>query len=285
MPQGSNSVGVVKNILRYAVKSMGGEALDESLVTDGGLLGDRSYAVIDRSNDKVASAKMPRKWGELLSLSAQFVTPPTVAEPLPPVEIKWPDGSAVVSDTGDPDTRLSEMVGRSVTLTTSKPDVVSLERLDPLEAEETILDIGDIMMEGRFSDYAALHILTTASLQRLSDLRSDVQFEIGRFRPNLVIDTGGTETGFIENDWVGRTITIGDEVRLKITDPTPRCAIPTMAQHGGIGQDTQVLRTIVKHNMLPVPLLGDEVLPCVGVYAFVIQGGSIKQGDQVRVEA
>ena len=38
---------------------MCGEELDEGLVSEGGILGDRSFAVIDRSNGKVASAKLP----------------------------------------------------------------------------------------------------------------------------------------------------------------------------------------------------------------------------------
>ena len=70
MSSQSNSVGSIQNIWRYAVKSMGGEELNEALVTDGGLLGDRGYAVIDQANGKVGSAKMPKKWGNLLTLNS-----------------------------------------------------------------------------------------------------------------------------------------------------------------------------------------------------------------------
>jgi uncharacterized protein YcbX len=137
-----------------------------------------------------------------------------------------------VSDAGDVDARLSGAAGRPVTLTTARPENISLERLDPLQAEETILDIGDLMMEGRFSDYAALHLLTTATLARLSELRPESQFDARRFRPNLVVETAEDQSGFIENDWVGRTVAIGDDVRLRVSDPTPRCSIPTLAQTG-----------------------------------------------------
>lgn len=282
--QSTKEIGTIKTILRYAVKSMGGEGLDEALVTDGGLLGDRGYALIDQSNGKIGSAKMPTKWGGLLALHATFVAPPRAGEPLPPVKIDWPNGDTVISDAGDVDARLSKTVGRTVKLTTTRPETISLERLDPLADEEVILDIGAIMMEGRFSDYAALHLLTTASLARLSELSPDIAFEAGRFRPNLVIEAASGQHGFIENDWVGRTVAIGDDVRLRISDPTPRCAIPTLAQHGGIEADSRTLRAIVEHNVLPVPLLDDRVLPCVGVYGFVIQGGSVRKGDAVRVE-
>ncbi|MDP6475015.1 MAG: MOSC domain-containing protein [Alphaproteobacteria bacterium] len=284
MPDNSNAVGTIKTIRRYAVKSMGAEELEESLVTGGGLLGDRGYALIDAENGKIGSAKMPTKWGGLLALHASFTEPPRAGEALPPVRIDWPNGDSVTSDADDVDARLSATVGRAARLSSTRPEVISLERLDPLADEEVILDIGHIMMEGRFSDYAAIHMLTTASLARLSEIRPDVSFDAGRFRPNLVIEAAAGRTGFIENDWVGRTVAIGDDVRLRISDPTPRCYIPTLAQYGGIEADFRALQTVVDNNVLPVPLLDDRILPCVGVYGFVEQVGKIRKGDSVRVE-
>ena len=281
--QSTREVGAVKALLRYAVKSMNGEDLDEALITEGGILGDRAYALIDRTNGKVASAKYPKKWGRVIELSARFVEPPRADAPPPPVRITWPKGEVVVSDAGDVDARISETLGRPVTLTTARPVDVSLERLDPLEAEETISDIGDLMMEGRFSDYAALHLLTTATLARLSELGPASQFDARRFRPNLVVETAEDQSGFVENDWVGRTLAIGESVRLRVSDPTPRCAIPTLAQTG-LPMDPKVLRSIVEHNRLAVPLLDGKLLPCAGVYAFVVQGGTLRSGDPVRIE-
>ena len=282
MTSHSTDGGTVKALWRYPVKSMAGTKLDEALVTEGGILGDRAYAVIDRASGRVGSAKTPKKWAGLMALAADFVHPPEAGAPLPPVRIVWPDGTALASDDGDPDTRLSETLGRPVTLTTERPEAPSLERLDPLAAEETIVDIGELMMAGRFSDYAALHLITTATLARLAALRPESTFTARRFRPNVTIATPEGADGFVENEWVGRELAIGDEVRLRISDPTPRCSIPTIAQRD-VEKDPQVLRTIVEHNSLPVPLLEGEVLPCAGVYAFVVRGGTVRRGDAVRV--
>ena len=279
--QGTNG-GTVKALWRYPVKSMAGAKLDEALVTEGGILGDRAYAVIDRTSGRVGSAKTPKKWAGLMALAADFVEPPEPGAPLPPVRIVWPDGTASASDGGDPDARLSETLGRPVTLTTERPEAPSLERLDPLADEETIVDIGELMMAGRFSDYAALHLITTATMARLAELRPDSKFNARRFRPNVTIATPEDQTGFVENDWVGREVAIGDEVRLRISDPTPRCSVPTLAQEN-LEKDPQVLRTLVEHNTLPVPVLDGESLPCAGVYGFVIQGGTVKRGDAVQV--
>ena len=274
--------GTVKALWRYPVKSMAGTKLDEALITEGGILGDRGYAVIDRTSGRVGSAKTPRKWAGLMALAADFVRPPRPGAALPPVRIAWPDGTEATSDEGDTDARLSATVGRPVTLTTERPETPSLERLDPLAADETIVDIGALMMTGRFSDYAALHLVTTATMARLAALRPGSTFNARRFRPNVTIASPEGAQGFVENDWVGREVAIGDEVRLRISDPTPRCSIPTLAQ-ADLEKDPQILRTIVAHNSLPVPILDDRVLPCAGVYAFVVRGGTVKRGDAVRV--
>jgi len=277
-------IGTIQSIRRYAVKSMGPQEIDQSFVSEHGIVGDRAYAVIDQATNKIGSAKMPKKWGALLGLSSAYTAEPQDGQPLPPVQINWPDGSSVTSHTGDVDARLSEILDRPVRLTTVRPEEVSLERMDPLATEETIADIGEIMMEGRFSDYAAMHMLTDASIAELSRLSPDIDFNPGRFRPNLVIQATEELRGFVENDWVGKTVRIGDDVRVRISDPTPRCLIPTQAQHGGIAKDMNVVSTIVEYNKLPVPVLENEKLPCVGVYGFITQIGNIRTGDPVRVE-
>lgn len=274
--------GTVKALWRYPVKSMAGTKIDEAQVTEGGILGDRAYAVIDRESGRVGSAKTPKKWAGLMTLAADFVAPPEAGAPPPPVRIVWPDGASLGSDAADADARLSETLGRPVTLTTERPEAPSLERLDPLAEDETIVDIGELMMAGRFSDYAALHLMTTATLARLTELRPESKFNARRFRPNVMITPPEGESGFVENAWVGRELAIGDEVRLRISDPTPRCSVPTLAQQE-LDRDPQLLRTIVEHNTLPVPVLDGEALPCAGVYGFVVRGGLLRRGDRVRV--
>lgn len=279
----ADAAGAVGTIYRYPVKSMLGEVLDDAGLEESGVLGDRAYALIDRDTGKVASAKLPAKWGGLLEFSARFVTAPRPNSPVPAVRIEWPDGTHVATDAGDPDGLLSEALGRRVTLTTTRPDTVSVERLDPLDPAGGIRDIGGIMLRGRFTDYAPIHLITTATLAQLSALRPDIRFDARRFRPNFVVETAAGRSGFVENGWIGRTIAIGDEVRLRISDPTPRCSVPTLAQKD-IPRDPQVLRAIVEHNRLPVPLLENEALPCAGVYGFVMRGGTVRRGDALRIE-
>jgi uncharacterized protein len=282
MLNSSSSTGTVTALWRYPVKSMQGEALSSALVTDNGIFGDRVYALIDQMTGKVASAKYPRKWGKLLGCHASFTDSPDTSKSFPTVQITLPNQMVVTSEQEQVHTLLSDLIEREVTLTTTRPDSPSLERIDALDPAEPILDIGDFMMAGKFADYAAVHLLSTATLQRLQNLYPEGNFSAQRFRPNVVLETEPSQ-GSIEQTWVGQTIAIGKEVRLKITDPCPRCVITTLAQPGLV-EDFGILQMTVKHSSAVVPAFGDKVLPSVGVYAFVVQGGTICEGDGVRVE-
>ena len=279
----TEQVGVISSIWQYAVKSMQGTQIDQAVFTNGGMLGDRSYSLIDKTNNKIASAKYPKKWAKILDLSAAFVEQPSQEDKLPAIRITSSNGLDLLSSDKNADKLLSEFVGRPVRLTSTRPSMMSLERLDPLEDQETILDIGEIMSKTKFSDYADVHLITTASLQALCSIAPDQNFDERRFRPNLVIETDSSLNGFVENNWVGKTLVIGNSVRLNITDPTPRCAIPTLS-NGELKQDPRVLKTIVDNNSREVPLLENKLLPCTGIYAFLIQDGIVSINDPVWIE-
>jgi uncharacterized protein len=63
--EAGEAVGGVHSLWRFPVKSMLGEELESAEVTEGGVLGDRSYAIVDRETGKVASAKHPKLWPDL----------------------------------------------------------------------------------------------------------------------------------------------------------------------------------------------------------------------------
>ena len=117
-----------------------------------------------------------------------------------------------------------------------------------------------------------VHLLTTATLDRLHELYPQGRFEVRRFRPNIVVQPASGEKSFAENVWVGHTLAIGDEVRLNITGPCGRCVMTTLAQ-GNLSMDPGILRTAAQHNQVNV-----------GVYAAVVRGGTIRCGDPVRIE-
>jgi MOSC domain-containing protein len=268
-----NQLGSVVAIWRYPVKSMMGEELNSTDVTPRGLLGDRAFALRDPSNGKVVSAKNPRKWAKLFDCRAAFVQTPRAGEKLPPVRITLPNGSQVTSEGKELNQVLTQALGREVTFEASARGDGSLEEYWPdmegLAHRETVTD--EALPPGMFFDLAVAHVLTTATIDRLRELYPQGRFEVRRFRPNIVVHPTGAK-GFVENDWVGHTLAIGDQVRLSVTGPCPRCVMTTLPQ-GDLPSDPGILRTAAKNNEVRV-----------GIYAAVTQGGTVRRGDPVRLE-
>ncbi len=266
--------GSVVSLWRYPVKSMMGEELNAGEVTERGLLGDRAYALVDGSDGKAATAKNPRKWPHLFDFRATFVEPTRSAAKVPPVRIVLPDGTAVTSDQGDLDRILSKALDREVTLRAARHGTVNAEEYWPdmegLDHRDTVTDF--TLPEGTFFDVAMVHLLTTATLDRLRELYPQGRFEVRRFRPNIVVQLASDEKGFAENSWVGHTLAIGTAVRLNIIGPCGRCVMTTLAQ-GDLPRDPGILRTAAQHNHVNV-----------GVYAAVGRVGTIRRGDPVRLE-
>ena len=137
--------------------------------------------------------------------------------------------------------------------------------LEGLDHKDVVTDFE--MAPETFFDTAVVHLLTTSTIDRLRQLYPQGRFEVRRFRPNIVVATD--EAGFVENDWIGRVLEIGETVRLAITERCPRCVMITLAQ-GDLPKDSGILRTAAQHNDVNV-----------GVYASVISGGIIRRGDAV----
>jgi uncharacterized protein len=113
---GQVQAGLVVTLWRYPVKSMMGEELNSSEVTDRGLLGDRQFAVVDRSTGKVGGAKNPRKWGNFFDFRAAYAGPPKTGARVSPVRITLPDGTVVTNEQTDLEQVLSRAFGREVAL-------------------------------------------------------------------------------------------------------------------------------------------------------------------------
>ena len=281
--------GSVLSVLRYPVKSMMGEELTIADMTEGGLIGDRAYALIDNCTGKIASAKNPGKWARLFDCHANFVEPPRKENPVPPVWIMLPDGSNIRSDQHNASAVLSRFFEREVTLAKTAPESPALEEywpdIDGLAHRETVTDesIALSAPKGSFFDYAVAHVITTNTLNRLRELYPQGRFEARRFRPNVVVAVGKGEPNFVENSWVGLIIEMGETLLLQVTNPCPRCVMTTLPQ-ADLPQDHGILRTAAQHNKPYVPALG-AAMPSVGVYASVARSGIIRRGDHLRIQA
>jgi len=266
--------GTVVSLWRYAVKSMLGEELNSSYVTERGLIGDRTYAIVDKKTGKVASAKNPTKWAKLFDFRSVFIEPPQIIESIPPVRVTFPDGSHILSDQDTIDNNLSNVLSQDVKLMKASLQKPIYEEywpdIDGLAQREKVTD--ETMPPQTFFDIAVIHILTTSTINRLRQLYPEGRFEVRRFRPNIVIESASAEKDFIENTWMGKKVTIGEDVVLRVTGPCTRCVMTTLPQ-GDLPRDLGILRTTARYNQVHA-----------GVYASVHKGGTIRRGDLIRLE-
>jgi uncharacterized protein YcbX len=295
----SKILGSISSLWRFPVKSMGGEQLMEVEVTERGVLGDRAYALIDMDTGKVVSAKSVKLFPNLFECSAAFVDTPHPGDTMPAVQITLPEGTSVRSDSDDVDSVLSAYFKRNLTLAQVAPNDYTVDQYhpdvegaDPRGIRDNVIDqpLGAALFSaigqqspipvGSFLDAFPISLLTSATLARLGALQPTSQFDERRFRMNVNVKT--KKIGFIENDWVGHKVVIGDSLHLSVAMPDARCVMTTLAQ-GDLPRDNNVIRTLVQHNKLQVGELGQ--FPCAGVYAVVAQPGIIRVGDQVALNS
>ena len=234
-----------------------GESSTRHEVGSHGLEGDRAYALIDAEDGKVVTAKNPKKWPNMFAFSSRLREGASGDA----LEITLPDGTTVEGSRSDLDSVLSRADGSGshaggdrVTRHATRA-VGSRPASGPASGEShasviEYIDHKDIVHDfeipaGTFFDWGTVHLVTTATLERMERANPGARFDRRRFRPNLVLDVDAGD--FDERSWAGQTLAIGDEVRLEVTVPTIRCIMTTLAQ-ADLPIDPTLLRAIVKQN-------------------------------------
>jgi uncharacterized protein len=291
------TVGAIAQLWRYPVKSMGGEQLAETVVDKRAFHADRLWAVRDLELGVVTTA---RRLPLLLGCSARFLTePPADAGPghATDVAVTFPDGTEVTTlDQDRLNGRLSELIGSAVALVplppvtdrsayrTIRPSKRDIRRQFDVDDDEDLPDLSMFPVRklaelatyatpiGIFADAYPVHLITSASLATMAAHEPAGDFDVRRFRPNVVVDTG-TASGLVEQDWLGGVLRAPDAA-IRVEIPTVRCSMPLREQlQYGLGADPSVVRTISRH--------ADR---CFGIYADVEKAGILRTGDPIMFE-
>jgi uncharacterized protein YcbX len=289
-------VGKLAEIWRYPVKSMGGETLSVATIDAVGMLGDRAWTMVDAVSGDICGAKtIPG----LLNLQAQYLTEPADIRvhgaDVPAVEVRFPDSRAAV-DAQSAGEQISEYVGKPLRLHPLEPsdnlehyrasksldeeEMARIFNIQPGEAGPDLSSFEDEILAvlaeyscppGTYYDVFPLHLLTSASLAHMQQL-ADVDFDRRRFRPSLYIETSQDQQGLAEFEWVGQQLRIG-ETLLQVASRTIRCSMPARAQEQyGLAQAPAVSKALYQATNRHL-----------GVNVSVIEGGSVRAGDEVEL--
>lgn len=240
-------IGWVQELYRYPVKSMQGEQLSATDVTERGLRYDRMWAT-RTPGGKLGSGKSTKRLQRIEGLS----TARARCEAGIPV-ITLPDGTERRGDDPQLGDWLSSAFGQPVTL----------HRDSALQ---------------HFDD-GPVHLVATTSLHSVQRA-TGVPVDRRRLRANVVLaeatptEFPGAElpgAEFPEDEWLGCHLHLGDQVVLKVVGAMRRCV---MVNHpvGELPRDDRVLKAITAAHHVTL-----------GVFATVVRGGRMAVGDQVRL--
>ena len=256
------AVGSVASCHRHPVKSMQGIVVDHLEVDRTGVDGDRSAGVVDVETGHLLSAKLVP---DLLWATGRDDA------------IELPDGTAVGREDPDVDQRLSAWLDRKVRLVHAgaQPDLAYEMTFDPTDDTAEAFEIP--VPPGTLLDLTPVHLVARATLEACASARPDVDWDVRRFRPNLVLDLDAP--AWAEQSWIGRRVEVGSAV-LEITGPMVRCAMPLRAQPAdgdghALERQVDVYRALSELNV--------ELPNHLGLCLDVVEPGRIETGDEVGV--
>jgi uncharacterized protein YcbX len=279
-------IGTVKELFRYPVKSMLGERLERLEIGERGVIGDRTWALRESANGKIVSAK---KFAHMLDLRAAYEAQPHENEPAP-IRISLPDGRTLHAADADASELLSAELGREVAIERMEAGQHTRAGIDPgtifgdVPIENVIPELTSAtmpdtfsLMRGTFFDSATMHVLATGTLAHMRALVGDgAQLDARRFRPNIVVDTGAEANGFVEDEWIGKTLEVGNEaagVKIIAMEPALRCVMTTHRQED-LARDLRIIRAAAQFHKAKV-----------GVFAAIGAVGIVHVGDPVFLAA
>jgi hypothetical protein len=260
-------------------------------------------------NDETGEIHNAKRFPVLMQCSARYRTPPG-EDQIPDVDITLPDGETLATDSARVTTRLSELMGRPISLRRLEPATNRkyYRRHEPgaavigwLAGSRTVRRLIQRAVEGQLRVEFGRE--PDEPMPDLGNMSSDV-FEFytppGTYfdvLPIHVVSTSALQTmqrvdpaaswdvrrfrpnfliqtatdqGHVERNWVGHTVQIGG-FAFRGEMPTIRCAM-TMHAQNELPRDPLVLRAIVRD--------GDQ---CLGLYASVVAAGTVSVGDPVTL--
>jgi hypothetical protein len=244
-----NHLGSIQALYRHPVKSLGGEQLELAHIESYGMYGDRSHAFINSTKTGWDRFITARNYPRMLSYKASFQGEGT-PDAFPQVTI--------MDETGHTFTWNEEFLQHF--RQTFQQDA-HMEQHLPTSSDVLAVDASSLL------------IVTDASIRAMERLWGK-PLDPRRFRPNLVVALEN-DTPFVEADWIGKHIRIGegaDAVTLQIDEPCERCSLITL-DPDTYERDPSLLKK-----------LHQERKAFFGVYASVQHTGIIQQQDPVYVQ-
>jgi uncharacterized protein len=242
---------------------MCGEELQEAFLGFAGVYGDRLYAF----RSSAAPAGFPyltgREQEQMLLFRPSFRQRETMAQPrnLAEAEALSPGLTAVYASAAERMVDVETPAGE--TLAIDDPRLINALRSGIRERHELTLLESDRAM----TDCRPISLFSIQTVRQLGD-ELGAGLDKRRFRANIYLDLA-SDSGFGEDEFVGRTLRIGEKTTLAVLGRDPRCKMITL------DPDT------AQANPEVMKLVARSHDGKAGVYAAVLVEGTIHAGDEI----
>jgi uncharacterized protein len=237
-------VGTVASLYRFPVKSMGGEAIDQTSLYWHGFLGDRRQVFVKKGDLSTFPWLTARDVPEMVHYAAYLTDPDNPRSS--PVMVRTPAGDEMPVESEVLRERLEQQYGGPIHL----------------------------MRTSRGAhDAAGVSVVGMGSVRALGE-RIGQELDVRRFRQNIYLETLGGEPD-VEDGWVGRLLVFGDgeqAASVRLLRPDHRCMMVNLSPEH-VGQNPAVLREIASSRA-----------NCFGLYGSTESIGPIEVGAPVYLE-
>lgn len=248
----------IAELWRYPVKSLLGERLPGLQLAADGVAGDRMWGIQDRSDGRILTA---RREPRLLFASSRLTAGDLLV-------ITLPGGQEITGTGPGTDAALSAWLGKPVLLIAASESGAARAEFFDDPTDDASQAIEWTMPEGRFVDVAPVLVLTTAGLRGGAAAYPGGEWDVRRFRPNILIHLDGE--GWLEDAWANRQLNAGS-VQLIPRARCTRCTMVNRAQPG-LDKDVNIYKTLHRTHEGKA-----------GMWSRVAQPGLISVGDRVEI--
>jgi uncharacterized protein len=259
------TIGIIESLWRYPIKSMSGEAMAKVFMGFSGVYGDRCCAFKNSAARKGFPYLSATAQEQMLRYRPQFRYPEKAGIP--------PNLSEAMS------------IAPGVTPANAEPNDLILDVATPSGAVIPFDDpaLLEMLVKGLRGEN---HLTLVRSDRALTDCRPvslislqtvrQVEAELGlpidkrRFRSNIYLDLA-SDTGFVEDELVGRRLRIGSSATMMVLERDPRCKMISLDPDTG-EHNPEILRKFAKAH--------DNF---AGVYCAVLVEGVLTKGDSIQL--
>ena len=259
------TIGAVESIWRYPIKSMSGEEMTEAFMGFSGFYGDRCFAFKNSTARKGFPYLNATVQEQMLRYRPQFRHAERAAKP-PNLTEAMSIAPGVTPANADPEDLMLDVVTPSGAVI-AVDDPALIEMLYEGLRGENHLTL--VRSDRALTDCRPVSLI---SLQTVRQVEAELGFSVDkrRFRANVYLNLA-SDSGFAEDELVGRRLRIGSSAEVMVLERDPRCKMISLDPDTG------------EHNPEVFRKVAQEHAAFAGVYCAVLVEGILTKSDSIEL--